>query len=92
MQVAEQGIGPVLGAISQAGSIVKMLQAHYMKVIAPALEDAHQIAQACSKGFATMLRAVEDRITTTLDAAISDFFSTVSPLPSATLPFPPPEA
>ena len=78
LQVAEQGIGPVLGAISQAGSIVKMLQAHYMKAIAPALEEAPQISQACSKRFAAMLRATEDRIIGTLESAISDFFTTVS--------------
>ena len=45
VQVAEQGIGPVLGAISQSGSIVKMLQAH-MKAFAPALEEVPQISQA----------------------------------------------
>lgn len=76
--MAEQGIGPVLGAISQAGSIVKMLQTHYMKAIASSLEEAPQIAQVCSKGFAAMLRAVEDRIIGTLEASITDFFKTVS--------------
>jgi len=45
LQVAEQGMGLVLGSIAQAGSIVKMLQTHYAKAIAPLLEDVPQMAQ-----------------------------------------------
>lgn len=75
--MVEQEIGPVLGSIAQAGSIIKMLQAHYLKVIAPLLEDVPQVAQLCFKGFATMLRAIEDRIVSNLDAAITDFFQMV---------------
>ena len=56
LQTVEQGLGQVLGAISQAGIIIKMLQAHYGKVVAPLLEDAPPQAQQCSKGFAAMLR------------------------------------
>ncbi len=76
--MVEQEIGPVLGSIAQAGSIIKMLQAHYLKVIAPLLEDVPQTAQLCFKGFATMLRAIEDRIVSNLDAAITDFFQMAS--------------
>lgn len=78
LQVVEQEIGPVLGSIAQAGSIIKMLQAHYLKAVAPMLEDVPQLAQLCFKGFATILRAVEDRIVSNLEAAITDFFNTVS--------------
>ena len=60
-----------------------MLQAHYLKVIAPLLEDVPQVAQLCFKGFATMLRAIEDRIVANLDAAITDFFQMVGCLPLA---------
>ena len=79
VQIVEQGLGQVLGAISQAGIIIKMLQAHYAKVVAPLLEEAPPQAQQCSRGFAAMLRAVEDHIMSTLEAGIADFFSLVSP-------------
>ena len=79
LQTVEQGLGQVLGAISQAGIIIKMLQAHYGKVVAPLLEDAPPQAQQCSKGFAAMLRAVEDHIMSTLEAGIADFLSMVRP-------------
>lgn len=75
--MTEQEIGVVLGSIAQAGSIIKMLQAHYLKAIAPLLEDVPQLAQLCFKGFATMLRAIEDRVVSNLDAAVTDFFQTV---------------
>ena len=74
LQVAEQGLGVVLGAISQAGTIVKMVQAHYAKSVAPLLEEVPAQAQQCSRGFASMLRAMEDHIMTTLQAGIADFF------------------
>lgn len=83
MQVAQQGIGQVLGAISQASAIIKMLQAHYSGKVSGLLEPAPHVAQACSKGFAAMLRTTEDHIMAILEAAVADMFDVVSPLSDA---------
>lgn len=79
-QVVEQGIGQVLGAVSQAGSIVQMLQAHFAAKVGPLLENVPHMAQLCSRGFAAMLRATEDHIVATMEVALSSFFQAVSSL------------
>jgi hypothetical protein len=73
-QAASDGVGRVLEAVGAASGIVRQLQQHYARAVAPRVEESAAEAAACATGLASLVRAVEERVLAALQASLSAFF------------------
>ena len=80
VQVFAEGMGRLLEAISVTSSVIKALQQHFAKVVAPHLEDAPAEGAICASGLAALVHAVEDRVLACLQGALNALFGQVSRL------------
>ena len=72
-------MGRVLEAVGAASGIVRQLQQHYAKCIAPRVEESAAEASACATGLAALVRAVEERVLAALQASLTAFFGQACP-------------
>ena len=72
-------MGRVLEAVGAASGIVRQLQQHYAKCIAPRVEESAAEASACATGLAALVRAVEERVLAALQASLTAFFGQARP-------------
>lgn len=80
VQVFAEGMGRLLEAISVTSSIIKALQQHFAKVVAPHMEDAPAEGATCAAGLAALVHAVEDRVLACLQGGLNALFGQVSRL------------
>ena len=80
VQVFAEGMGRLLEAISVTSSIIKALQQHFAKVVAPHMEDAPAEGATCASGLAALVHAVEDRVLACLQGGLNALFGQVSRL------------
>ncbi|KAK9835004.1 hypothetical protein WJX81_003494 [Elliptochloris bilobata] len=71
---ASEGVGRVLEAVGAASGIVRQLQQHYARCIAPRVEESAAEASASATGLAALVRAVEERVLAVLQASLAAFF------------------
>ena len=78
VQVFAEGMGRLLEAISVTSSIIKALQQHFAKVVAPHMEDAPAEGAICASGLAALVHAVEDRVLACLQGGLNALSGQVS--------------
>eukprot|EP00891_Asterochloris_glomerata_P000050 jgi/Astpho2/50/fgenesh1_pg.00001_%23_28_t len=74
VMVFAEGMGRLLEAISVTSSIIKALQQHFAKVVAPHMEDAPAEGATCAAGLAALVHAVEDRVLACLQGGLNALF------------------
>ena len=63
-------VGCVLQAVSTIGAMVRAVQQHYQRVLAPHLAGSGAEARACGAGLAALVRAVDERVAAALQRCL----------------------
>ena len=67
----------MLDAVGGVSVIIGMVQQHHAKVIHPRVEASGAEAAACSTGLSALIKTVEERVLSSLQAALTAFFAQV---------------
>lgn len=63
-------VGQLLQAVSTIGAVVRAVQQHYQRVLAPHLAGSGAEARACGTGLAALVRAVDERMAAALQRCL----------------------
>lgn len=63
-------VGQLLQAVSTIGAMVRAVQQHYQRVLAPHLAGSGVEARACGAGLAALVRAVDERVAAALQRCL----------------------
>lgn len=77
LQAVREGLGKVLEAVGTATAVIGLVQQHHTKVIQPQVEASTGEAAACSSGLAAVIKTTEERVLTSLQAALNAILAQV---------------
>lgn len=72
-----EGLGKVLEAVGTATVVIGLVQQHFTKVIQPQVEASTGEAAACNSGLSAFVKATEERVLTSLQAALNALLAQV---------------
>ena len=78
LQAVREGLGKVLEAVGTATVVIGLVQQHHNKVIQPQVEASTGEAAACTSGLSALVKATEERVLTSLQAALNALLAQVS--------------
>ena len=77
LQAVREGLGKVLEAVGTATVFIGLVQQHFTKVIQPQVEASTGEAAACNSGLSALVKATEERVLTSLQAALNALLAQV---------------